>query len=318
MLRRACGGGLVIAGTTFLKFAIAAVTLSAFWAGFWAGANYAASFVLVHLLHWTVATKQPAMTAPAMAAKLEGVGGSDAATEDFVDEVTHLIRTQIAGILGNVLVVVPVVLLVQGAAWLVQGTPLIDATTAHHVLDKLTLLGPTLAYATFTGVLLFLSSLIAGWWENWFVFHRLDSAIACNPRFVHWLGRERAQRWSGWWRQNISGLAANCSLGMLLGLVPVLATFFGLPIEVRHVTLSAGQIAAALGTLGLPVLHEPAFWWCVAAVPLTGLLNVLVSFTLAFRLALRSRGLQVRDRGRLYAALRRRLRTAPGSFVRPG
>ncbi|MEY2874698.1 MAG: hypothetical protein RLZZ373_2069, partial [Pseudomonadota bacterium] len=88
-------------------------------------------------------------------------------------------------------------------------------------------------------------------------------------------------------------------------------------IEVRHVTLSAGQIAATLGTLGLPVLHEPAFWWCVAAVPLTGALNVLVSFTLAFRLALRSRGLKVRDRGRLYAALRRRVREAPGSFLRP-
>lgn len=317
MLRRACGGGLVIAGTTFLKFFIGAVTLSAFWAGFWTGTNYAASFVLIHLLHWTVATKQPAMTAPAMAAKLEGVVDSDAATEDFVDEVTHLIRTQIAGILGNVLVVAPVVVLMQLAAWALQGAPLIDAHTAHHVLDKLTLLGPTLLYAAFTGVLLFLSSLIAGWWENWFVFHRLDSAIAHNPRIVRWLGRARAQRWSGWWRENISGLAANCSLGMMLGLVPTLAAFFGLPIEVRHVTLSAGQIAAALGTLGVPVLHDPAFWWCVAAIPLTGALNVLVSFTLAFRLALRSRGLKVRDRGRLYAALRRRARSAPGSFLRP-
>jgi site-specific recombinase len=317
MLRRACGGGLVIAGTTFLKFAIGAVALSAFWAGFWAGANYAASFVLIHLLHWTVATKQPAMTAPAMAAKLDNVGDSDPATEDFVDEVAHLIRTQIAGILGNVLVVAPAVLLVQLAAWALQGAPLIDPHTAHKVLDKLTLLGPTLPYAAFTGVLLFLSSLIAGWWENWFVFHRLDSAIACNPRIVRWLGTERAQRWSVWWRGNISGLAANCSLGMMLGLVPSLAAFFGLPIEVRHVTLSAGQIAAALGTLGVSVLHEPAFWWCVAAVPLTGALNVLVSFTLAFRLALRSRGLKVRDRGRLYAALRRRVREAPGSFLRP-
>lgn len=317
MLRRACGGGLVIAGTTFLKFAIGALTLSAFWAGFWTGANYAASFVLIHLLHWTVATKQPAMTAPAMAAKLEGVGDSDAATEDFVDEVTHLMRTQIAGILGNVLVVAPVVLLAQVAAWQWQGAPLINEQTARYVLQNLTLLGPTLLFAAFTGVLLFLSSLIAGWWENWFVLHRLDSAIAHNPRIVRWLGRARAQRWSAWWRANISGLAANCSLGFMLGLVPTLAAFFGLPIEVRHVTLSAGQVAAALGTLGVSVLSEPAFWWCVAAVPLTGALNVLVSFTLAFRLALRSRGLQVRDRGRLHAALRRRMREAPGSFLRP-
>jgi site-specific recombinase len=317
MLRRACGGGLVIAGTTFLKFAVAALGLAAFWTGFWTGMNYAASFVLIHLLHWTVATKQPAMTAPAMAARLEGVGGSDAAAEDFVDEVAHLMRTQIAGIIGNVLTVMPAVLLLQGAAWLLRGVPLIDADTAHHALAKLTLPGPTLAYAAFTGVLLFLSSLIAGWVENSFVYHRLDSAIAWNPRITRRLGAARAQRWARWWRLNIAGLAANVSLGLMLGLVPTLAAFFGLPVEVRHVTLSAGQIAAALGTLGPALLHEPLFWWCVAAIPLTGLLNVAVSFLLAFRLALRARGLQVRDRGRLHAALRRRLWQAPGSFLRP-
>ena len=76
MLRRAAGGGAVIAGTTFVKFAIAAVGLSAFWTGFWSGANYAASFVVVMLLHWTVATKQPAMTAPALAASLPAAGGT--------------------------------------------------------------------------------------------------------------------------------------------------------------------------------------------------------------------------------------------------
>ena len=70
MLRRAAGGGLVIAGTTFAKFALGALALTAFWSGLAAGLNYALSFVIVHLLHWTVATKQPAMTAPAMADKL--------------------------------------------------------------------------------------------------------------------------------------------------------------------------------------------------------------------------------------------------------
>jgi site-specific recombinase len=317
MLRRACGGGLVIAGTTFLKFAIGALGLAAFWGGFWAGINYAASFVLVQLLHWTVATKQPAMTAPAMAARLDGLHGSDAGADDFADEVAHLIRTQIVGIIGNVVVVMPAVLAVQLAAWALQGAPLVGAETARHALDKLVLPGPTLAYAAFTGVLLFLSSLIAGWVENGFVFNRLDSAIAWNPRITRALGPARAQRWALWWRQNISGLAANVSLGLLLGLVPVLAAFFGLPVEVRHVTLSAGQVAAALGALGMEALREPVFWWALAAVPLTGLLNVAVSFALAFRLALRARGVQVTDRGRLHAALWRRLREAPGSFVRP-
>lgn len=318
MLKRALGGGAVIGLTTLAKFGIMALGFTAFWGGFWAGVNYAVSFVGIHLLHWTVATKQPAMTAPAMAAKLQGVAADDAAVEDFVDEVAHLIRSQIAGITGNLLAVVPVVLAAQGLAWWLMDRPLVGQHSAEHVLETLSLLGPTPLYAAFTGVLLFASSLIAGWVENGFVWHRIDSAIAWNPRFVAVLGNARAKRWAAWWRANISGLTANVSLGLMLGLVPTLAAFFGLPVEVRHVTLSTGQIAAALGTMGTEVLREPAFWWCVAAIPFTGALNLLVSFALAFRVALRSRGLAVRERGRIYAAMRRRLRRAPGSFLLPG
>jgi site-specific recombinase len=327
MLHRAAGGGSVIAGTTFMKFVVIALGLPAFWAGFWAGMNYAASFVLIQLLHWTVATKQPAMTAPALAARLGAVGASppeglpgeqpDEAVEAFVDETVHLIRSQFAGIVGNLALVAPLVLGVQALCWWGLGEPLVGTDSAEHVLHSLTLLGPTLLFAAFTGVLLFASSLIAGWVENWFVWHRLDSAIAWNPRFVAVLGAPRAQRWALWWRENISGLAANISLGLMLGLVPVLGTFFGLPVEVRHVTLSMGQLMAAAAALGPAVFDDPAFWWCLAAIPLTGALNLLVSFTLAFRVALKARGLRVADRGRIHAAIRRRLWRAPLSFLVP-
>lgn len=317
MLMQAGGGGAVIGFTALVKFALGALAVSAFWAGFVAGTNYAISFVLIYLLHWAVATKQPAMTAPAMAAKLEGVSGSDEAVEGFVDEVANLLRSQVAGIVGNLGGVIPVVLLAQGLAWWITGAPLVGEKSANYVLHSLHLLGPTLFYAAFTGVLLFAASLIAGWVENWFVFHRLDSAIAWNPAIRDRLGAERAQRWAAWWRKHISGLTANVSLGFMLGLVPILAAFFGLPIEVRHVTLSMGQLAAALGALGPDLLRQPDFWWCLASVPLVGVLNLTVSFTLAFRLALASRGLRVTDRGRLYAALRRRWRQAPMSFLVP-
>ncbi|RZU01263.1 site-specific recombinase [Rivibacter subsaxonicus] len=316
MLKRALGGGAVVAGTTLLKFAILATGLTAFWGGFWAGINYATSFVVIHLAHWTLATKQPAMTAPALAAKLENTA-DDEALEGFVDEVAHLIRSQVAGIFGNLAMVVPVVLAVQAVAQALIGSTLVSHHDAEHVLESLTLLGPTLLFAAFTGVLLFASSLIGGWAENWFVLHRLDSAIRWNPRLLARLGAPRAQRWSRWWRANISGLAANISLGMMLGIVPVVCAFFGLPIEVRHVTLSTGQIAAALGTLGTEALHDRAFWWCVAAIPLTGALNLGVSFLLAFKVALRSRGIRLADRSRIYAAVRHRLRTRFASFLWP-
>jgi site-specific recombinase len=316
MLRAAAGGGAVLAGTTFMKFFVLALGLSTFWAGFFAGVNYAGSFVLIHLMHWTVATKQPAMTAPAMAARLDDVS-NDAAVDGFVDEVAHLIRSQAAGILGNLALVTPLVLTAQFAWTAAFGAPLIGAKDAQHVLDTLSLLGATPLYAAFTGVLLFLSSIIAGWVENWFVWHRLDSAIAWNPRIVARLGTARAQRWSLYWRHNISGLTANISLGLMLGIVPAVASFFALPIEVRHVTLSTGQLAAAVGALGPDILHQAPFWWCLAGVAVTGGLNLAVSFFLAFKVALRSRGIRLTDRSRIYRAIRRRLWQRPGSFIVP-
>ncbi len=121
-----------------------------------------------------------------------------------------------AGILGNLMVVAPLVIAVQLLAWWALGAPLITEEKAHDVLESMTLLGPTLWYAAFTGVLLFASSIIAGWVENWFVLHRLDSALRWNPRIRARLGAHRAARWSVWWRENISGLAANISLGFML------------------------------------------------------------------------------------------------------
>ena len=317
MLRRAAGGGAVIALTTFGKFGVLALGLTAFWAGFWAGINYAASFVVVMLLHWTVATKQPAMTAPAMAMRLAGGARTPEQIEAFVDEVAHLIRSQVAGIAGNLALCAPLVWLGQVAATAWLGAPLVGVASAEHVLDDLTLLGPTAFFAAFTGVLLFASAGIAGWAENHFVLHRLDSAIAWHPRAVAWLGRSRAERWSRWWRSHVSGLAGNISLGLMLGLVPAVAAFFGLGLQVRHVTLSTGQLAAALGALGPSLLTQPVFWWCVAGIVATGALNVGVSFWLAFRTALVSQGIDLRERGAIRAAIRQRLWRAPLSFLWP-
>jgi site-specific recombinase len=83
------------------------------------------------------------------------------------------------------------------------------------------------------------------------------------------------------------------------------------------VTLSTGQLAAAASTLGWQTLQQPLFWWCAAALPLIGVLNLGVSFWLALKVALRSRGITLHQRQRLYAALRQRLRQAPRSFVLP-
>ncbi|MEG1200707.1 MAG: recombinase, partial [Comamonas sp.] len=317
MVRKAAGGGFVMAFTTLVKFALHAVAASAFWAGYMAGINYALSFVLIQLLHFTVATKQPAMTAPAMAAKLKESGDTEAGVAAFVDEVSYLVRSQVAAVLGNVLMVFPTALALT-LGWLyLKGTPFIDVAYAEKTLDSLSLLGPSVLYAAFTGVLLFSSSIIAGWTENWFVLNRIDSAIQYNPRITRWLGKARAARWAAFMRRNVSGFASNISLGFMLGLVPVIAQFFGLPLDIRHVTLAAGQAAAAATTLGWESLHHQGFWLAVAALPFLGGFNILVSFYLAFRLALRAQNVGNVARARIGKALAKRILTRPFSFLLP-
>ena len=316
MLGKAMGGGAVTALTTGLKFAVVGIGLSAFWNGFASGFVYAASFILIQLLHLTLATKQPAMTAPAMAAKLTEID-SGHAIEDFVDEVTHLVRSQVAAVLGNVFMVVPAVLLVNVLVVLLAGRPMISQPEALHVLGTLSLLGPTLLWAAFTGLILFASSMVAGWLENWFVLHRLDSAIAHNPRFTRTLGTQRAVRWSHFMRQNISGFASSISLGFMLGLIPAFTGFFGFELEARHVTLSAGQLAAAGASLGLEAFRQPLIWWCIAAIPLIGALNLSVSFYCAFRLALQAHNVSGIDRARISRAIWARWRTQPKGFFVP-
>ena len=319
MLGMAMGGGAVTALTTLLKFMVVGIGLSAFWSGFWASMAYSGTFVMIQLLHFTLATKQPAMTAPAMAAKLKDIDSDETVTtlEDFVDEVAHLVRSQVAAVFGNVFMVVPAVLLVNTIVQLLLGRPMISHESALHVLASLSLLGPTLLWAAFTGVVLFASSMIAGWVENWFVLHHIGSAMQHNPRFTAVLGAARAARWSVFMREHVSGFASNISLGFMLGLIPAFTGFFGMELELRHVTLSTGQLAAAGASLGLEAFRHAAIWWCIAAIPLIGVLNLGVSFYFAFRLALQAHNVSRLDRARIRAAIWTRWRSHPGSFFVP-
>ena len=81
--------------------------------------------------------------------------------------------------------------------------------------------------------------------------------------------------------------------------------------------MAGGNGDAAVGSEGVALLQTGTFWWCVAGVAVTGSLNLAVSFFLAFRVALRSRGIRLSDRSRIYGAIRRRLRRRPASFVLP-
>jgi site-specific recombinase len=316
MLVSAAIGGAVTGLTVLVKIATVGRGLPPFLDGLVASTNYALSFVLIHLLHGTLATKQPAMTAAAMAHKLNAPRARGR-LRGFVDEVANLMRSQVAAITGNLLLVVPAALAVQAMLLLIGFGHLPDPGHARQYIESLSLWSAAPFYAAFTGVLLWLSAVIAGWFENWATFRKLPEAIAQSPRIVSLLGPERAVRAARVIEDNVAALGGNVSLGILLCMEPVIAAFFGLPLEVRHVTLSTGQLALASWSFGGGIFALPAFWWAVAGIGMIGFLNLTVSFGLALSVAIRSTGRGAVSRRRLRRAVLSRVRAAPLDFLRP-
>jgi site-specific recombinase len=316
MLAKALGGGAIVSLTTWAKFGLAGVVASFFWDGFLSSVNYAISFIVIQLMHLTLATKQPAMTAAAIAAKLKDIT-SVGAIQEFVDEVANVVRSQVIAVFGNLLMVVPCVILISYSLEHFGQLPILDKAKAARVFVDLSLFGPSILFAMLTGLILFASSIFAGWVENWFVLNRIESALRFNPQISHILGKSRADRWAFFWRNNVSGIAACVSLALMLGLVPAFAAFFGIGLQVRHVTLSAGQLAAAASTFGSEVFSLPAFWLAVCSIPLIGLANIGVSFYCSFRLAIRANAMTQVDQIRIRKAVFQRLGANPRSFVWP-
>lgn len=313
MFTAAAGGGVITVLTVYLKFAITGGHLHRFIEGLAASLNYAGSFVVIHFAGFTLATKQPAMTAPVLAARLDEVnkpGGMDA----FVQETLSLMRSQAAAVLGNVAAVIPVAFLVQWIAGHFFGVNLISVDKARATIASFSLWGPTPLFAAFTGVLLWISAGIAGWADNWFVYRRIQDVLTYHRRLRFVLGEERARRWATFWGEHFSGVVGNVALGFMLGLGPFIAQSVALPLEVRHVTLSSGALAAAVAVLGFSSVTSPGFALAVAGIVAMAFLNVGVSFLLAFQLALRSRDLPRVERSEIYRAIGRAILAKPGSL----
>jgi site-specific recombinase len=131
-------------------------------------------------------------------------------------------------------------------------------------------------------VLLWLASLAAGFADNWFALRRVREVVSNHRRLVHGLGAMRAQRCAAWLERNVATIAGSLSLALLLGLAPVVAAFFSLPLDIRHVTLAAGALTAAVFSLGWETLMTPAFWLAAGGVAVTALLSVAVAFACAW------------------------------------
>ncbi|HEU4951336.1 MAG TPA: hypothetical protein VFT46_05260, partial [Holophagaceae bacterium] len=310
----AAAAGLLTVVTAVGKYAIAGLPLSPLVEGTGLALNYAVSFILMQLFGMTLASKQPAMTASALAAGLEREDGLD----EEVELVAAITRSQTVATLGNVLATMPACLLLCWIWMKATGHPILGHATALHGVETL---HPwkswTAVYAIFTGVCLWAQSLAAGWAGNWAAYRQLPEAIAASARIRETLGARAAAALGEATRKHLSGIVGYVTLGFLLGFVPVLVSkFIGIHLEVRHVTLQAASLALDLGSLwGTAGWNWPLALWGLGSIALIGVCNFGVSFWLALRTAMRARDLDPKGRREFRRRLLRALNRQPGRFL---
>ena len=298
MFRAAGGGGIVIAFMAWLKIGLLGLHLPPLQETLLISLNYALGFVLIYLLHFTVATKQPAMTASLFAHTLSAVRGASA-KQRLLDEFGGRVwRTQSTAILGNMLLAFATAA-AFALALAAAGHAAVDDVKAARLLAEIhPLASGTLFYAAVAGVGLFLAGIVSGYYDNFCVYHRIPERLRRLTLPPRLMGAALWERITVYLEQHLGGIAGNLFFGFYLGLSSGFGQLSGLPVDIRHVAFSAANLGYAWQVFDWQ-LALPLVLTLVAGVVLIGLVNLTVSFSLAFYLALRATRTSRRDSGHL-------------------
>lgn len=316
MYKSAAGGGVLTLGTAVAKFLVKWGEFAPFLDGLLSGIVYAGSFVVMQLLGFTLATKQPSMTAASLAGSIRERAGKGQ-LDELVPMIARIARSQFAAALGNVSAVIVTALAFDLLYSQVAGHSFLSEKDAEKVVASFDPLGSgTIWFGFCTGCLLWISSLFAGWFENWVVYRRIPEAIE-HHRWGKRFGQARMSGWARFIEQQAAGFGGSVALGFLLAFFPVFGKFFGLPFDVRHITLSTGSLTLAMQSAGIDHVGTGAFVSACVGIVIIGILNFGVSFTLALIVALRARDVQRGERRTLPVAVFRRFLKRPFEFFYP-
>lgn len=288
LFRKALGGGVVVAFLCVFKTLIFYLHLPVFWEALFYSLNYAIGFVLIHLFSFTLATKQPAMTASTIAATLSNGGKNKEWLDSATKLLTRLIRSQFISLLGNTIIAFPIAF---GLSWLIFGVSSYHIATdvkAQKMVNELhPFLSLALLHAAIAGVYLMISGLISGYYENKWIYGNWHLRLSQNRKIQQALGYDRLQRLAQFLDGNIGALSGNIALGFFLGFTAAVGFTFGLPLDIRHITFASGNFG--LSAAG-HILSKSQILWTITGIAGIGLVNVLVSFGLSLVIAFNSRG----------------------------
>ena len=294
MFMSAAGGGFIVSLMVIIKLMIHHAELPPLWEGLLFSLNYAGGFVLVHILGFTIATKQPAMTAAYIAASLDEAKTDDDGYENFAVMIAAVSRSQLASFAGNLLVVFPFSLLWIFFMNIIWGDYFLKEATAQQLLDSVhPIFSLSVLYAAFAGFYLFLAGLISGFGDNKVIVSHIGLRLMHHPWLSKHISHDRLTRIVAYTEQNLGPILGNIAVGFLLGMTAFFGHITGLPLDIRHVTFSMGNLALGLFGTSFQVSFMQVFA-LFSGLFLIGLVNFLVSFLFALQVAIRSRGLRLK------------------------
>ncbi|MEK8089087.1 hypothetical protein [Thermithiobacillus plumbiphilus] len=288
IFRAAAGAGPIIAIMALIKILLMSAGMAPLTQTFFVGLNYALGFVVIYMLHFTVATKQPAMTATFMVNTLTRIRGSSTDKRMLGCFIGRVFKSQMMSILGNLLLAfATAVALSYGAAWLLDWHP-VSPDEALHLIEELDPFGSlALFYAGVAGIGLFLSGIVSGYYDNKAVYERIAERLARLRGPQRLVGGRIWKRVADYIGDHLGGIAGNVFFGFYLGIVGALGFLTGLPLDIRHIAFSSANFGYAWQALDF-ALTPKVFLLTTAGVLLIGFMNLMVSFGLAFYVALRA------------------------------
>lgn len=319
MFRKASIGGFVIAFMATLKILAYQLALAPIGRAFINSMIYGLGFVFIHVIHGTVATKQPAMTAAAIASTIsDGSGKKSHQLAKLSELIVDILRTQFVAIMGNIMLAIPVALLVSFAWLQYNGVPMIGDEKAAHLLHDLDpFRSLALPHAAIAGVYLFLSGLIAGYYDNLAVYNHIGARIQRHRLLKYLLPKSWLQRLGGFVEANLGAIMGNFLFGVFLGSTATIGYIFGLPIDIRHIAFASANLAHGLFNLSAAEISWPLILISILGVALIGIVNLMVSFSLALFVALRSKEVRFFEWGRLTRLIMGHIFSHPSDFFWP-
>lgn len=316
MFYDALKAGLVVGFMVIIKYLINALRLPLFQDTLLKSLNYSLGFVGIHIMHGIVATKQPSMTAATIAQSIESRVESEEIME-LGEFIIKVFRSQFIAVLGNLALAFPIAFILSWSWHLLFGNYI---TTDEEALHKITSLNPfntlCILHAAIAGVMLFLSSTLSGIADNANIYNKYSERIKMHRILHKLIGKKHTIKLANYVVNNLGSLTGNFTLGFFLAFVAFFGFIFGLPLDIQHVSFATGNLGLGLAPL-IGKVDSYTVLMAILGIVCIGVVNIVVSFSLAMIVAIKSRGIKLTKTASLLLYLLKQFFKRPLIFFFP-